>query len=68
MSNFDLLSYWNTIDIEMVNPNHFYHVREVLIDRGLLNGFDYGYDYSSDEKRFGHFVDLLDDRFEEYDI
>jgi hypothetical protein len=61
MSNFDLLSYWNTIDIEMVNPNHFYHVREVLIDRGLLNGFDYGYEYSSDEKRFGHFVDLLDE-------
>jgi hypothetical protein len=61
MSNFDLLSYWNTIDIEMVNPNHFYHVREVLIDRGLLNGFDYGYEYSNDEKCFGHFVDLLDE-------
>lgn len=68
MSDFELLNYWHSIDFETVNAAHLDHLRNILADRGLITGEDYGYDYSHDEKCYGHYVDLLDEMVEEYDF
>lgn len=37
MSDFELLSYYGSLDIETVDLNHFVYVVNQMIDRGLLN-------------------------------
>lgn len=68
MSDFELLNYWQNIDFETVNNSHLEHLRNILVDRGLIIGEDYGYDYSHDEKCYGHYVDLLDETIEEFEF
>jgi hypothetical protein len=38
MSDYDLYSYWKSIDIELVNAHHFAHVNNELIKRDLIQG------------------------------
>lgn len=38
MSDYTLLQYWQNIDLETVNPHHFAHVRNEMIERGLIAG------------------------------
>lgn len=38
MSDFELYDYWSSIDVETVNPHHFAHTRNVMIERDLLQG------------------------------
>lgn len=38
MSDYDLYSYWKSIDVEMVNAHHFAHVNNELIKRELIQG------------------------------
>lgn len=38
MSDYNLLQYWQNIDLETVNPHHFAHARNEMIERGLIAG------------------------------
>jgi len=38
MSNFELLNYWHSMDSETVHPQHYAHVKNQLVERGLYDG------------------------------
>lgn len=54
MSDFDLYDYWHSMDMETVNVHHFAHVRNVMIDRGLLKGEKYLLEYDLAHTMWGY--------------
>jgi hypothetical protein len=38
MSDYTLIQYWQTLDLETINPHHFAHTRNEMIERGLMAG------------------------------
>lgn len=42
-SNYELLNYYNNFDYTSADENHYCYIRNLLIDRGLLDGEKYGF-------------------------
>lgn len=42
-SYMDLLQYWNNLDYSTSDMNHFYYIRDLCIDRGLIDGEKFGF-------------------------
>lgn len=59
MSDYKLLQYWQSIDVETVNAHHFAHVRNEMIERGLIFGDYFPLTNTIESDMWG---------FEEYDV
>lgn len=58
MKNYELLTYWQNLDIESVNPHHFAHTHNVMIERGLMDGFKIPINHNVEQEMWG--FDSLD--------
>jgi hypothetical protein len=54
MKNYALVNYYNEIDVETVNPHHYAHVRNEMIERNLIDGEIIPLDQNTESEMWGY--------------